>query len=80
MAEKANSAMSESALNYAYHLDATAYAKYLRSFAETQGVKRVEGRIDAVPQNAEGAIASVQLSHGAQPKDLFVDRSGLLGY
>ena len=70
----------EAPLNYAYHLDATAYAKYLRSFAETQGVKRVEGRIDAVHKDAEGAIASVQLSHGAQLEaDLFVDCSGFVG-
>ena len=38
----------DSRLNYAYHLDATAYGQYLRRFAEPLGVTRVEGKIAEV--------------------------------
>ena len=32
-------------LNYAFHIDSTAYAAFLRKFAESHGVKRKEGKI-----------------------------------
>ena len=35
-------------LNYAYHLNATAYAQFLRGKSEAMGVKRVEGKIATV--------------------------------
>src|SRR5690606_28314402 len=31
------------AINYAYHLDATRYAQFLRKFSEKLGAKRIEG-------------------------------------
>jgi tryptophan 7-halogenase len=35
-------------MNYALHLDATLYAKFLRKFSEAYGAKRVEGKIGQV--------------------------------
>lgn len=49
-------------LNYAYHLDATAYGLFLRDFAEKLGVTRHEGRILEVRRDGEsGDIASLAL-------------------
>ena len=53
--------IKEAPLNYAYHLDATAYAKFLRTFAEGHGVRRVEGQIETVHTGSDGAISAVQL-------------------
>ncbi|SDE47733.1 tryptophan halogenase family protein [Kordiimonas lacus] len=65
-------------LNYAYHLDATAYAGFLRKMAEEHGAKRVEGKITSVQQNGEsGYVESVTLEGGKVIEgDLFVDCSG----
>ncbi|MDB5671113.1 MAG: tryptophan 7-halogenase, partial [Alphaproteobacteria bacterium] len=35
----------QSQINYAYHLDAGRYARFLRDFAEREGARRIEGRI-----------------------------------
>lgn len=68
-------------LNYAYHIDATLYAKFLRKFSEGYGVKRVEGRIDEVRQNAkDGSIESLVLDSGEVIEgDLFIDCTGFRG-
>jgi tryptophan halogenase len=68
----------ESTYDYAYHLDASLYAQYLRSFCEKRGVQRTEGKVVAVSLNGEsGSIAAVQLESGEQIEgDLFVDCSG----
>ena len=68
-------------LSYAYHFDAGLYAKYLRGFCETQGVKRVEGIINRVHQCSEsGFIQSVELESGVVIEgDLFLDCSGFRG-
>jgi len=64
-------------LTYAYHFDATMYARFLRQFAEERGVKRVEGRIVSVDKNEVGEIASVTLGDGRiADGDLFIDCSG----
>jgi tryptophan halogenase len=79
------------ALNYAYHLDAGRYAKYLRGMSETHGVKRVEGKIARVLKHEvdagsarAGDIAALQMHDGSLIEgDLFIDctgfRSMLLG-
>ncbi|MGJ8680020.1 tryptophan halogenase family protein [Paraglaciecola sp.] len=64
--------------SYAYHLDAGLYAKYLRSYSEKRGVKRVVGLISEVAKNLQdGFISSVILDNGEQVNgDFFVDCSG----
>jgi tryptophan halogenase len=71
----------DSELNYAYHLDAGRYAKFLRAFSEGYGTKRVEGRIRAVNQNAaSGFIESLTLESGQTIEgDLFIDCTGFRG-
>ena len=72
-------------MNYAYHLDATAYARYLRRFSEHFGVKRVEAKIASVQTDpASGQVSALVLDSGTRIEgDLFVDctgfRSMLLG-
>jgi tryptophan halogenase len=67
-----------STLRYAFHFDASLYARYLRGYAEERGVTRVEGRIEQVEQDPEsGFITAVRLNDGRLVKgDLFVDCSG----
>lgn len=68
-------------LNYAFHLDATDYAKYLRKFTERFGVRRVEGKIINVNQcNESGFIKSLTLDNGKTVEgDLFIDCTGFRG-
>jgi tryptophan 7-halogenase len=68
-------------LSYAYHLDATAYARYLRAICETRGVRRVEGKITRVDQHAEtGDITQLLLDNGTEVEgDLFIDCTGFRG-
>jgi tryptophan halogenase len=68
-------------LNYAYHIDAGLYAKYLRKLAEKHGAKRVEGRIVEVSQdNESGFIDKLTLASGKVIEgDLFIDCSGFRG-
>ncbi|QDX27286.1 tryptophan 7-halogenase [Sphingomonas suaedae] len=66
-------------IDYAYHFDASLYARFLRSRAEAQGVARIEGRIVAVKQRPEdGFVDHVVLADGRTiAGDLFVDCSGM---
>jgi len=70
-----------SSLNYAYHLDAGLYGKYLRSIAEPQGVRRVEGKIKEVEQDSgSGFITALLLESGERVEgDLFIDCTGFRG-
>lgn len=65
-------------INFAYHLDATRYAKYLRRLSEGWGVKRVEGKIEAVKTHQNGEIASLVMAETGQEisGDFFVDCTG----
>jgi tryptophan halogenase len=65
-------------LNYAYHLDAALYGRYLRSLAEPLGVRRLEGKIAEVRQHGEsGDIEALVLESGITVEgDLFIDCTG----
>ncbi len=68
-------------LNYAYHIDAGLYAKFLRELAEEHGAQRIEGKIVGVNlENESGFISSLALESGAVIEgDLFIDCSGFRG-
>ncbi|MFC3122602.1 tryptophan halogenase family protein [Agaribacter flavus] len=68
-------------LNYAFHLDATAYAKFLREYSERAGIKRIEGNIAKVHKHKHtGDILSLELSSGEQIEgDMFIDCTGFKG-
>ena len=70
-----------SPLNYAYHLDATAYGQFLRGIAEPQGVRRVEGKIAEVKVAPDsGFIEALVLESGETVEgDLFIDCTGFRG-
>ena len=64
-------------LNYAYHFDAGRYARFLRQHCEAQGLRRVEGKITRVEQDADGDIAALVMENGARIEgDLFFDCTG----
>ena len=67
--------------NYAYHLDAGIYARFLRRISERRGVRRIEGRISEVRQHPEsGFVESLVLESGEVVEgDLFVDCTGFRG-
>ncbi|UYY59248.1 tryptophan halogenase family protein [Sphingomonas sp. S2-65] len=65
-------------VQYAYHLDATLYARFLRHLSEPAGVRRVEGKISQVEQNADtGFLTALILESGERVEgDLFLDCTG----
>lgn len=74
-------AINNMPLLYAYHLDATAYARFLRQQSEELGVRRVEGKIAGVDLDANsGNISALRLDgDAALPGDVFVDCTGFRG-
>lgn len=66
-------------MNYAFHMDATRYAAYLRKFSEGYGVQRIEGKITRVQmsEGGSGHIRALTLGDGAEIEgDLFIDCTG----
>jgi tryptophan halogenase len=70
--------LPRSGTNYAYHMDASLYAKFLREFSARHGTRRVEGKIVDVVADAEsGYITAVKMENGdALEGDFFVDCTG----
>jgi tryptophan halogenase len=68
-------------VNYAYHLDAGLYARFLRRRAEGHGLRRIEGKIREVRQHPEsGYIEALVLEDGQVLEgDLFIDCTGFRG-
>ena len=70
--------LPDNRINYAYQLDATAYARFLRRKAESFGATRREGKIATVELDSEsGDIAALKLESGERIEgDLFLDCTG----
>ena len=65
--------------NYAYHFDASLFAKFLRDYAEKRTVKRIEGKVNHVQLDKDsGFIQSIILESEQEiAGDLFVDCTGM---
>ncbi|MDE2619473.1 MAG: tryptophan 7-halogenase [Sphingomonadales bacterium] len=70
--------LPDNRMNYAYQLDSTLYAAYLRRLAEGDGARRIEGKIAAVELDGlTGHITALRLESGQRLEgDLFVDCTG----
>ena len=70
--------LPDNGMNYAYQLDSTLYARFLREMAGRDGAHRVEGRIVRVDLDGEsGDIAALVLESGERIEgDLFLDCTG----
>ena len=65
-------------LHYAYHMDASLYARFLRQFSERHGARRVEGKIaEVLTEAGSGCITALKMENGdILEGDLFIDCTG----
>lgn len=62
---------------YAFHVDATLLARYLRRYSESRGVTRVEGTVGFAVRRDNGFIDAVELEGGRRIEgDFFIDCTG----
>ena len=68
-------------IEFAYHFDASLFARFLRSESEGRGVQRIEGRIvEVIKDTKSGYVDRVKLADGREVGgDLFIDCSGMRG-
>jgi tryptophan halogenase len=79
-ANKFSTQVGKNPVNFAYHLNATAYAYFLRTKSEALGVKRQEGLIEHVQKDDSGNISSLVLNNGEHILgDFFIDCTGFRG-
>jgi len=65
---------------YAFHFDASLYARYLRRYAERRGVVRIEGKVEQVERHENGDLKALVLASGARVEgSFFVDCTGFRG-
>ena len=64
--------------DWAIHFDAGLFAKFLRKFSESRGVRRIDARIAQIRRDgADGRITALDLDNGASLEgDLFIDCTG----
>lgn len=65
-------------MNYAYHLDASLYARFLRAMSQRNGCRRIEGKIvEVLTDPGSGFITALRLERGEVIEgDLFIDCTG----
>jgi len=76
-----NSRSALSTFSYAFQLDASLYAAYLRRYCERKGVTRIEGKVIEVDRNPRsGNVSAIIMENGERvDADLFIDCSGFHG-
>ena len=67
-----------STFSYAYHFDASLYAKFLRTWATARGVRRIEGLVQDIARDPQtGHVRDLTLKSGMRIEgDLFIDCTG----
>ena len=71
---------TDSAIRYALHFDAGLVARYLRSYSEHLGVKRLEKTVTHADLAENGHISGLHFSDGTRlAADLYIDCSGFRG-
>ncbi|MCJ2038378.1 tryptophan 7-halogenase [Methylobacterium sp. J-059] len=65
---------------YAFHLDAGAFAQFLKEVATAEGVRHLFGEVRAVRRDPWGDIAAIDIGGGRElAGDLFIDCTGFRG-